>query len=729
MNYQDFIESKSKKIKENGFFVDIKDMNKKLFPFQKYIVQKSLKMGRFAIFADCGLGKTFMQLEWALHVSKYTNKQVLILAPLAVSMQTIEEGKRWKIAVSKLNTKLLPAKDKPSIHITNYEQLKNIDCSIFGGIVLDESSILKSFSGKIKTAIINSFKATPFKLACSATPSPNDELEIGNHSEFLGVKKSFEMVAQFFTTEKNRIKGNKYRLKKHGEDEFYRWIKSWSIVVSSPSDLGFEDVGYKLPKLNFIEHKIITPTKAGTGKLFNDVAVSATNFNKELRNTMPQRIEKVNEIIKSIDGSCIIWINQNAEGDAVKKILPNCTEVRGSDKPEVKEKNLLGFAKGEFNILVTKPKIGQFGLNYQNCNNMIFAAPDFSFEKLYQAIRRCYRFGQKKQVNVHLITTDTMTNVIKSIKTKEAKFNKMREKILSLEDRKPTNQNNQKTEQIKTENYHLINGDCVEETKNIETESIDFSFFSPPFGALYVFSDDPNDMSNVKSDDEFMEHFSYLVPELYRITKPGRLLSMHIMQGTTLKGRDGFYSIKDFRGELIRLFQKNGWYFHAENMIRKDPKTAAIRTKNHQLMWGTTKKDSTNNRPGLADYIITFQKPGENIVPVQNDIPFNLWCKIAEPVWLDVREGDTLPYREGRDNDDERHITATQLKPIEWCYMMWCNKGERVFSPFSGVGSEGYVALKTGRKYTGIELKKSYFNVLKKNCKKAIMELQQKALF
>jgi DNA modification methylase len=710
MEYQDFINSKSKKLQENGFFIDTKDMNESLFPFQKYIIQKSLK-------------------EWAFHVSNHTNKPVLVLAPLAVSAQTIEEGQRWGIKVSKLDIKNPPSQNSPSIHITNYEQLKNIDCSIFSGVVLDESSILKSFSGKIKTSIIESFKTTPFKLACSATPSPNDELEIGNHSEFLGVKKSFEMVAQFFTTEKERIKGNKYRLKKHGENDFYRWIKSWSIVVSKPSDLGFSGEGYELPKLNLIEHKIVTPTKEGSGKLFNDVAVSATNFNKELRNTMTERIEKANEIIKTIDGSCIIWINQNAEGDAIKKTLPNCTEVRGSDKPKIKEKNLLGFAKGEFDILVTKPKIAQFGLNYQNCNNMIFVAPDFSFEKLYQAIRRSYRFGQKKEVNVHLITTDTMTNVIKSIKTKEAKFNKMRDKILSLEERKAIDTTTSKSEERKNENYHLINGDCVEETKKIETESIDFTFFSPPFGALYVFSDDPNDMSNVKSDDEFMQHFSYLVPELYRITKPGRLLSMHIMQGTTLKGRDGFYSIKDFRGELIRLFQKCGWYFHAENMIRKDPKTAAIRTKNHQLMWGTTKKDSTNNRPGLADYIITFQKPGINEVPVRNDIPFDLWCKIAEPVWLDINEGDTLPYREARDNDDERHITATQLKPIEWTYMMYVNKGERVFSPFSGVGSEGYVALKTGRKYTGIELKKSYFNVLKKNCKKAIIEQKQTTLF
>jgi len=276
--------------------------------------------------------------------------------------------------------------------------------------------------------------------------------------------------------------------------------------------------------------------------------------------------------------------------------------------------------------------------------------------------------------------------------------------------------------------YKLINGDCVDAVKTLEDNSIDYTFFSPPFGALYVFSDNPKDMSNVSGDAEFMEHFKFLIPELFRTTKNGRLVSLHIMQGTTLLGRDGMYSLKDFRGELIRAFQQAGFYFHAENMIRKDPKTAAIRTKNRQLMHGTTKIDSSIVRPGLADYIITFRKPGENEVPIQNNIPFDLWCKIAEPVWIDIQEGDTLEFRSAKDNKDERHITPTQLQPIQWCYMMWCNKGETVLSPFSGIASEGYVAIKTGRKYIGVELKESYFDISVKNLNNAILETQQLTL-
>jgi DNA modification methylase len=282
---------------------------------------------------------------------------------------------------------------------------------------------------------------------------------------------------------------------------------------------------------------------------------------------------------------------------------------------------------------------------------------------------------------------------------------------------------------VQGQNFELILGDCVTECKKLEDNSIDYSFFSPPFGALYVFSNDPKDMSNVKNNDEFLQHFRYLVYELFRVIKSGRLVSIHMMQSTTLLGRDGFYSIVDFRGDLIRLFQDCGFHFHAENMIRKDPKTAAIRTKNRQLMWGTTKKDSSIVRPGWADYILTFKKPGENLEPIRNEIPFDLWCKIAEPVWIDVNEGDTLDYRDARDNQDERHITATQLQPIEWCYLMWTNKNDLVLSPFNGVGSEGYQAIKMGRRYKGIELKESYFNTSVKNLKIAESELEQVTLF
>jgi len=714
-DYQTFLESKQKSHVYSGFDIDESELNQFMFPFQKFIVKRALKAGKYAIFADCGLGKTLMQLEWANKVCGQTQCKVLILAPLAVKGQTIKEAKKFKIDLS-------------GIEINNYEQLENIDCSQYSGIVLDESSILKNYSGAYKTLILQLFERTPYKLACTATPSPNDELEIGNHAEFLNVMTSQDMRAMYFTTDKELIKGDKYRLKRYAEKEFYQWVSSWAVMISKPSDLGFEDTGYSLPSLNYIERTIITESR-DNGLLFNSVSVSATNFNDELRITKIQRLSEVAEIVNSSSENFIIWIKQNEEGEFLKKLIPEAIEVKGSDAIEYKEDKLLGFAENKFRVLITKSKIAQFGLNYQNCNNQIFASLDFSFESLYQSIRRSHRFGQKKTVNIYLITTDTMQNVINSIQDKEAKFIKMQDEMrLAILANTTKEIKDYERKKATGPGWELILGDCVEEVSKLPNNCIDYSFFSPPFGALYVFSNDPKDMSNVKNNDEFLRHFKYLITDLLRVIKPGRLVSIHMMQSTTLLGRDGFYSIVDFRGDLIRLFQDCGFYFHAENMIRKDPKTAAIRTKNRQLMWGTTKKDSSIVRPGLADYILTFKKPGENLVPIQNNIPFDLWCKIAEPVWIDVNEGDTLDYRAARASDDERHITPTQLQPIEWCYNMWCNKGETVLSPFSGVASEGHVALKTGRKYIGIELKESYYDLAKINLASCVESKKQLTL-
>lgn len=721
-DYIEFLESKRFKFIDSGFKVTNQNINSHLFDFQKHIVKIALKRGKYAIFANCGLGKTLMQLEWAYHVSKHTGKPVLILCPLAVSKQTISEGKKFGIEVVKYRGGNEP------IQIVNYEQLEKIDCSIFSGVVLDESSILKNYSGSYKTLIIELFQNTQFKLACTATPSPNDELEIGNHAEFLNVMTSSDMRSIYFTTDKDIIKGNKYRIKKHAKKAFYKWISGWATMISKPQDLGFNDLGYELPELNFIEKQIETKSR-NNGQLFNSVSVSAMTFNQELRLTKIERLEQVVEIVNKSNKQFIVWIKQNEESEYLNKHLNDSRQVTGSDSVEYKENTLLGFANGDFKVLITKSKIAQFGLNFQNCHNQVFASLDFSFESLYQSIRRSYRFGQKEQVNIYLITTDTMTNVIKSIKEKEQKFiemqDEMRNAIISnLQSTK------EKTERKVVQNDHftLVMNDCVDEVSKMESNSIDYSFFSPPFGALYVFSNDPRDMSNVKNNDEFLDHFRYLLFELARVIKPGRLCSVHMMQSTTLLGRDGFYSIVDFRGDIIRLFQDCGFHFHAENMIRKDPKTAAIRTKNRQLMHGTTKKDSSIVRPGLADYILTFKKPGVNEAPIQNNIPFDLWCKIAEPVWIDIEESDTIRFRDAKDGKDERHITPTQLKPIEWCYMMWCNKGETVLSPFSGVASEGVVAIKTGRKYYGIELKESYFDQSVINCKNAIQLNNQLSL-
>lgn len=418
MTYEEFIANKLQYNTECGFDIPEKFVNNQLFDFQKYIVRRALRAGKYAILADCGLGKTPMQLEWANQVFKNTTLPVIILCPLAVSGQTILEGVKFGYDVRRLND----GESSSGIYITNYEQLEKHSFVNFGGVVLDESSILKNFNGATKKLLLDTFSNTPYKLCCTATPSPNDDMEITNHAEFLNQGKSTEIMSMYFTHDGGDT--GQWRLKGHARKRFWDWVKTWAMFVSNPSDIGFDGSDFVLPALNLIEYEVKVPTR--DFELFNNISISATNFNDELRKTMQARMKKVVELVNGSSENFIIWVKQNAEAEYLHQLLPEAIEVRGSEDPEIKEAKLLGFARNEFRVMITKTKIAQFGLNYQNCHNQIFAALDFSFESLYQAIRRSYRFGQKNEVNIHLITTDTMRNVIGTIKQKQNQFEVMK---------------------------------------------------------------------------------------------------------------------------------------------------------------------------------------------------------------------------------------------------------------------------------------------------------------
>lgn len=422
MTYEQFLRTKETSAITSGFDIDQSTINSNLFDFQKFCVSKAVKHGRFALFEDCGLGKTIQQLEWCSQISRKEHKPVLILTPLAVSGQTIEESKKFGYNVVRVG-----AGNGAEVYITNYEQLDHVDESMYCGVALDESSILKNFEGKMRNQLMDKFQHTPYKSCWTATPSPNDATEIGNHAEFLGVMTRNEMLSMYFVHDGGNT--SKWRLKGHAEQSFYEWMATWSLMISRPSDIGFSDEGYILPKLNIVE-QIIETQKRDNGLLFNDISVNATNFNAEIRLTLVDRIDKVAEIVNASSDNFIIWIKQDVEGDYLRKVIPDAIEVRGSDKPELKEKRLLGFAHDEFRVLATKTKIAQFGLNYQNCHNQIFASLDFSFESLYQAIRRSLRFGQKHEVNIYIITTDTMQNVLQTIQQKQEQFERMQNMMI-----------------------------------------------------------------------------------------------------------------------------------------------------------------------------------------------------------------------------------------------------------------------------------------------------------
>jgi DNA modification methylase len=718
MNYKEFLETKSKSHTLSGFDISDSELNKSMFDFQKFIVKRALRAGKYAIFADCGLGKTLMQLEWANQVNKFTSKPVLILAPLAVSGQTIKEGKKFHIDVCRYDGSNSP------IQISNYEQLENIDTSIFSGIVLDESSILKNFEGATKKLIIDEFKNTPYKLACTATPSPNDPMELGNHSEFLDIMSRNEMLAMYFVHDGGETA--KWRLKGHATKLFYQFVGSWSIMLNKPMDIGFEMNGYNLPSLNLIERQIITP-KRDNGSLFNDAIISATNFNSELRLTKNERLNEVVRIINSKpDENFIIWIKQNEEGDILKKLLPEAVEVRGSDSNDWKEKNLLGFGENKFRILISKTKIASFGMNYQNCRNQIFASLDFSFEGLYQAIRRSYRFGQENEVNIYLITTDTMANVKQSIDTKQKQFEIMQDEMSKAVNANLNGQLMKSGEYDITEEnnewYKIKRGDCVQLISEIDNESIGLSVFSPPFAELYTYSSHLEDMGNSKDYNEFLLQFGFLIKELHRVMMQGRNVCVHCMDLPIQKGKEGFIGLRDFSGMILKAFEDAGFVYASRITIWKDPVIEMQRTKALGLLHKQVKKDSTMSRVGIPDYVMIFRKDGDRANPVTNtDIPVDLWQKYASPVWMDIDYGNTLQgFRNGREENDEKHICPLQLDTIERLIHLYSNKGDTVFTPFMGIGSEVFQAVKMDRRGIGFELKESYYNLAKKNIASAV---------
>lgn len=410
--YESFLKSKMRQVPCCGFSVDRSEMNENLFDWQKDIVCWALRKGKAALFEDCGLGKTLQQLEYCRLVSKHTNKPTLIIAPLAVSQQTKREGKKFGYEVN-----ICRSQDDvvTGINITNYEILDHFDLSAFGGIALDESSILKHYSSKIRTQIIEACKDVPYKLSCTATPAPNDYMELGNQSEFIGVMTRSEMLATFFVHDGGET--SKWRLKRHAESDFWKWLSGWAVVLTTPADLGYPADGYNLPTLNV--NYITVPS---------DLPMASTLSERRTarRASLSDRCAAAAELINTRPSEqWLIWCDLNDEADELTRIINEAQEVRGSDKVSLKTERLNAFTEGTLSRLVTKPSIAGFGLNWQKCHNMIFVGLSDSYEMMYQAIRRCWRFGQDSVVNVYIVISESEGNVRENIERKEQQCKNM----------------------------------------------------------------------------------------------------------------------------------------------------------------------------------------------------------------------------------------------------------------------------------------------------------------
>lgn len=447
MDYTDFIDLKRRKVTQSGFDADLSDSN--LFPFQKFLVELNLKRGRSALFGATGIGKTGMFLHWADRVVKYTNKPVLIFAPLAVASQTAREGVKFGIEVKQVSSGSQITQS--DIYVTNYDKLdKFYGCKSLGGVVLDESSIIKSSDGKFKASITEFTKWINYKLAATATPSPNDLIELSSHSAYLGHLSPKEIIALYFTQEGNSSLN--FRLKNHAVTPFFEYLSQWAVAVSKPSDLGdYDDTGYNLPDPIFHQVTVESPIKVG--ELFATAAMGLTEQRESRRNSLQTRVAKVAEIVAQYpDESIIIWCDLNDESESLADAIPGAIEVRGSQSSAIKEELLNSFSSGESKVLISKPKICGFGLNWQHCNKVIFCGVSNSYEAMHQAIRRCWRYGQDKQVNVWLVSSESDVNILDNLRRKESQSDDLFSRLINIQkaiinpnyvlDSKPVNNTN-----------------------------------------------------------------------------------------------------------------------------------------------------------------------------------------------------------------------------------------------------------------------------------------------
>lgn len=890
-------------------------LNEHLFDFQHAIVSWATRRGRAAIFADTGLGKTLMQLSWADEVASHTGGSVLILAPLAVSEQTIQQGATFGIGVQRFD-----GQTEPGVYITNYERMDAAFEREWAGVVLDESSILKAHDGKTRGRLIDACQTIPYRLSCTATPSPNDFEELGNQCEFLGVMSRTEMLATYFVNDTGDT--GTWRLKGWGASKFWQWMGTWSVVLRNPSDIGFDGSRYVLPPPIYTEHVV---EGGSCGDLFSKPAMTLSERRAAQRASISQRCEALAQVVNADPSEpWLIWCHLNDEAAMLASLIPGAVNVQGSDKPERKvaaiewftgsscqcsmfgdklaawtkhtsanttkktesfdllnpaltekrteknEENTTGFIntttldgrksllsepqksqsglqKGESNtpqgqtckrnaevlqengskttqlsdlvseskntglqqtltqpclpakmvsaqsanrekleikeaedftptiatqqamlegfsaphatwdlessetnqrdwsgprcicgkpqkrkVLISKSSMFGYGLNLQHCARMAFVGLNDSFEQFYQAVRRCHRFGQTRQVQVHIFTAENEGQILANIKRKELQHHEMSEQMIDhmkdIMNKELQGQENivdeYREDVYESDRFTVHLGDCVKMARKLPDCSIDYSVFSPPFADLFVYSNSEHDMGNCKDDAEFVAQMRFLIAELYRVIKPGRSVSFHCMNLPTTKMRQGYIGLRDFRGDLIRAFQDVGFIYHAEVAIWKDPVVAMQRTKALGLLHKTIRENASMSRMGLPDYVVTMRKPGDAEPRVKHgdDLPVALWQKYASPIWDDINQGRTLNKLPARDENDEKHMCPLQLDVIERCIHLWTNKNDLVFSPFTGIGSEGYCAVKMGRRFIGAELKPSYWELAVQNIKDASVE-------
>ena len=619
ISYKEFLESKLHKTSEYGIKINRDLIHPMLFEWQKDIVAWAIRKGKCAIFLDTGLGKTFIQLEWA----RLLGENTLIIAPLSIARQTVRESKKIGIEVCYVRNQS-EINNEHKLWITNYEMIDSFDYSRFNAVVLDESSILKSIGGHIRQRLTELCADIKYKLCCTATPAPNDYIELGNHTEFLGICKMSEMLAMFFINANkehtivvenktyrkkgSNKNGTEWRLKHHAEKPFFQWLSSWAITMTKPSDLGYEDNGFNLPPLT-ITPIFITSDYKPLDQLFFTELHGITDRVKVRKTTIEDKLSKLKEVVSTDDHEWIVWCGLDDESRLAHSLLDGSVEVKGSDPIEKKIKALEDFQDGNIKILITKPKIAGHGMNFQQAHNMVFLGLNDSWESYYQCIRREWRYGQKQPVNVFLILHEVEAEIYRNVMRKDLMAKRLKAKLIEqIKDFEKGElgvdiqiQKEYLEKTIKSDKWTAMLGDSCVRLKEVTENSIDLSVYSPPFADLFTYTASERDLGNCKDWGEFFSHYKFIIRDLLRVTKPGRLTCVHTSDIPAMAQRDGYIGLRDFPGEVIRAYESEGWIFTGRAFVQKNPQSQAIRIKSKALLFVQLRKDSSDSRPALID--------------------------------------------------------------------------------------------------------------------------------
>lgn len=696
--YATFIEGKILDIPKSGIKIQREEINPICFDHQKDVIQWALEGGCRAIFCSFGLGKTVMQLEIARLVQKYTGKPFLIGLPLGVVQEFKEDAAMLGIAVKYVQDmddifqtiEDLKAVDltfndgrvtPQPIYLSNYERIRDgkFMPTFFGGCSFDEGDAMRNLDTQTTDYIMSEFSKVQFRFLATATPTPNDYTEILNYAQFLGIMDRSQALTRFF--QRNSTKAGDLTIYPHKEQEFWIWVRGWSIFIELPSDLGYSDEGYTLPKLNVIYHEVKVPERwdvidrDGNFKIFADASKGLSEAAKEKRKSLQSRVQHAVEIVnKAPDKNWILWHDLEDERREIESSLSGCKSVYGSQKQEEKERLLIGFKHNEFYKLATKPVIAGSGCNFQrHCHNAVFIGIGYKFKDFIQAIHRIYRFRQEHEVNIHIIYTDAERDVLKVLLQKWQRHNELVARMTSIMKEYGLSQAHAidqlkrkigvERREVSGESFRVINNDAVLEAVQMESDSLGMILTSIPFSDQYEYCEIYNDMGHNNGDQEFFKQMDFLTVNLFRALKPGRIAAIHVKNRIVFSYQNGvgFTSLNDFRGKTVAHFVKHGFHLLGEHVITTDVVTENAST--YRLGWSENAKDGTKMGCGSPEYLLIFRKPptdvsnayaDEPVIKSKEDYSRGRWQLDAHAYWR--TEGNRL-----LDPDELRRMDLSEV--------------------------------------------------------------------